>query len=80
MNSVAIPAVIVASANAYTLWNEHWEHVAHEPPAEERPQYEYMNIRSKAYPWGDGDKVRTLRLLYRSFHGWSLAEQAANSF
>ena len=27
------------------------------PPLEERVQYPYMNIRTKAYPWGDGDKV-----------------------
>ncbi|KAF2432997.1 COX6A-domain-containing protein [Tothia fuscella] len=54
---VALPAVIIFSANAYTLWNEHWEHVAHSTPMEERPQYEYLNIRAKAYPWGDGDKT-----------------------
>ena len=27
------------------------------PPLEERVEYPYQNIRSKAYPWGDGDKV-----------------------
>ncbi|QDS68476.1 hypothetical protein FKW77_010843 [Venturia effusa] len=54
---VAIPCLIIASANAYTLWNEHWEHEAHRPPPEERPQYEYMNIRNKLYPWGDGHKT-----------------------
>lgn len=48
---------MIASANAYTLYNEHWEHEAHRPPPEERPQYEYMNIRNKLYPWGDGNKV-----------------------
>ncbi|TID16818.1 cytochrome c oxidase subunit VIa [Venturia nashicola] len=25
--------------------------------SEERPQYEYMNIRNKLYPWGDGNKT-----------------------
>jgi hypothetical protein len=85
LDSVAVPAVIVASANAYTLWNEHWEHVAHSTPMEERPQYEYMNIRSKAYPWGDGDKVRICRIhpapcrLWQYCHGSALAEQIANS-
>jgi len=54
---VALPALIIASANAYTLWNEHWEHESHLPPPSERPQYEYMNIRNKAFPWGDGDKT-----------------------
>ena len=27
------------------------------PPLEDRVEYPYMNIRTKAYPWGDGDKV-----------------------
>lgn len=54
---VVIPSLIIASVNAYRLWKEHWEHVAHEPPIEERVEYPYMNIRTKAYPWGDGDKV-----------------------
>ena len=27
------------------------------PPLEERPEYPYMNIRTKKFPWGDGDKV-----------------------
>jgi len=52
-----IPAFIIASANAYTLWNEHWEHEAHAPPPSERPQYDYLNIRAKAYPWSNGDKT-----------------------
>ncbi|KAF3921673.1 hypothetical protein ABW21_db0200805 [Orbilia brochopaga] len=54
---VAIPAIIIASINAYNLWNEHWEHWEHMPPLEERPQYPYMNIRVKRFPWGDGDKT-----------------------
>ncbi|TLD25720.1 cytochrome c oxidase subunit VIa [Venturia nashicola] len=54
---VVTPCLIIASANAYTLWNEHWEHEAHRPPPDERPQYEYMNIRNKLYPWGDGNKT-----------------------
>ncbi|KAK6502226.1 Cytochrome c oxidase subunit 6A, mitochondrial [Arthrobotrys conoides] len=54
---VAIPALILSSINAYNLWNEHWEHESHLPPQEERPQYPYLNIRVKRYPWGDGDKT-----------------------
>ncbi|RVD90101.1 uncharacterized protein DFL_001076 [Arthrobotrys flagrans] len=54
---VAIPALILSSINAYNLWNEHWEHESHLPPPEERPQYPYLNIRVKRYPWGDGDKT-----------------------
>lgn len=43
--------------NAYLLWNEHWEHWAHKPSLEERPEYPYQNVRTKNFFWGDGDKV-----------------------
>lgn len=56
-NSVAIPALIVAAVNAKLRWDAHWEHVAHEPPRSERPEYSYQNIRTKNFWWGDGDKV-----------------------
>ncbi|KAK6839564.1 cytochrome c oxidase- subunit VIa [Apiospora arundinis] len=52
-----IPCVILAGVNAYNLWSEHWEHWSHQPPLEERVEYPYQNIRSKNYPWGDGDKT-----------------------
>ena len=55
--SVTIPCLIIASVNAYNLWTEHWEHWEHLPPLEERPEYPYQNIRTKNFPWGDGDKV-----------------------
>jgi len=58
--SVVIPALILASLNAKNLWDEHWEHWEHLPPLEERIEYPYMNIRSKAFPWGDGDKVSSI--------------------
>ena len=32
------------------------------PPLEERPEYPYQNIRVKNFPWGDGDKVSSIRL------------------
>lgn len=54
---VVIPAICIASVNAWRLWTEHWEHVAHGPPIEERVEYPYMNIRTKNFFWGDGDKV-----------------------
>lgn len=57
-NSGIPPALILAGANAYMLWNEHWEHWSHMPPLEERVEYPYQNIRTKNYQWGDGDKVR----------------------
>ncbi|CAG8958855.1 hypothetical protein HYFRA_00011808 [Hymenoscyphus fraxineus] len=52
-----IPCLIIASANAYVLWNEHWAHWAHMPPLEERPEYPYQNMRIKNFFWGDGDKT-----------------------
>ena len=52
-----IPVVILASINAWNLWNEHWEHWDHMPPLEERVEYPYQNVRTKNYPWGDGDKT-----------------------
>ncbi|KAH6628678.1 cytochrome c oxidase, subunit VIa [Chaetomium tenue] len=51
------PALILAGANAYMLWSEHWEHWSHMPPLEERVEYPYQNIRTKNYQWGDGDKT-----------------------
>jgi hypothetical protein len=55
--SAVVPALILASANAYNLWTEHWEHWSHMPPLEERVEYPYQNIRTRNYQWGDGDKV-----------------------
>ncbi|KAF4984446.1 hypothetical protein FZEAL_409 [Fusarium zealandicum] len=52
-----IPSMILASANAYWLWSEHWEHWSHMPPLEERTEYPYQNIRTKNYQWGNGDKT-----------------------
>ncbi|KAI4157416.1 MAG: hypothetical protein L6R39_000698 [Caloplaca ligustica] len=54
---VAVPALILASINAKILWDEHWEHWEHLPPLEERIEYPYMNIRTKKFFWGDGDKA-----------------------
>ncbi|MCJ1288117.1 Cytochrome c oxidase subunit 6A, mitochondrial [Xylographa opegraphella] len=50
-------AYVIASVNAYNLWTEHWDHWNHLPPLEERVEYPYQNIRTKNFPWGDGDKV-----------------------
>lgn len=27
------------------------------PPLEERTEYPFQNIRTRNFPWGDGDKV-----------------------
>ncbi|KAI4124130.1 MAG: hypothetical protein LQ338_004976 [Usnochroma carphineum] len=55
--SVAVPALILSAINAKNLWDEHWEHWKHLPPLEERVEYPYMNIRTKKFFWGDGDKL-----------------------
>ena len=49
--------MILGTVNAWMLWNAHWEHWSHMPPLEERTEYPYQNIRSKNFPWGDGDKT-----------------------
>ncbi|KAL7275451.1 Cytochrome c oxidase subunit 13, mitochondrial [Rhizina undulata] len=54
---VTVPCLVLAAVNAYNLWNEHWEHWEHMPPLEERVEYPYQNIRTKNFPWGDGDKT-----------------------
>ncbi|KAI5287955.1 Cytochrome c oxidase subunit 6A, mitochondrial [Ascosphaera acerosa] len=57
-SGTGVPAVVLlGSINAYVLWNEHWEHWAHDTPLEERTEYPYQNIRTKNFFWGDGDKV-----------------------
>ncbi|KAL2105866.1 hypothetical protein VUR80DRAFT_7621 [Thermomyces stellatus] len=53
---VCVPALALAGANAYRLWVEHWEHWEHLPPLEERTEYPYQNIRTKNFPWSEGDK------------------------
>ena len=62
MCSVAVPCLVIASVNAKLRWDAHWEHVAHDTPKEDKPEYAYQNIRTKNYFWGDGDKVCSLTL------------------
>ncbi|KAI9597111.1 cytochrome c oxidase subunit VIa-domain-containing protein [Syncephalis fuscata] len=49
----AIPALIVASYNAYRLMVEHEEHMKHHH--EENIKYPYLMIRKKPFPFGDGN-------------------------
>ncbi|KAF5019279.1 hypothetical protein F66182_8732 [Fusarium sp. NRRL 66182] len=55
--SGVLPCLVASGANAYWLWNEHWDHWNHLPPLEERTEYPYQNIRTKNFQWGDGDKT-----------------------
>lgn len=54
---MVIPSLILGGINAWNLWDEHWEHWKHLPPLEERVEYPYQNVRTKNFPWGDGDKT-----------------------
>merc|ERR1711890_178041 len=45
----AFPAVILGTINALAIPDEH----AHDCP--EFRQYEYLHLRSKKFPWGDGN-------------------------
>ncbi|CAI6095168.1 unnamed protein product [Clonostachys chloroleuca] len=63
-----IPALGLAGANAWYLWNAHWDHWSHLPPLEERTEYPYQNIRSKNYQWGDGDKVNPFLTSWNSWN------------
>lgn len=47
---VAIPAVVICTIHTYIAEQEHWEHWR-------RPEYvpyEFRNVRTKKFPWGDG--------------------------
>ncbi|KAF4582994.1 cytochrome c oxidase subunit VIa [Ophiocordyceps camponoti-floridani] len=57
LSLAVVPALLLAGGNAYYLWKQHWEHWEHMPPLEERTEYPYQNIRTKNFPWGDGDKT-----------------------
>ncbi|XP_002738468.1 cytochrome c oxidase subunit 6A, mitochondrial-like [Saccoglossus kowalevskii] len=50
---VAVPGVVVCMANAYMKETEHLNHLK-----EHRPEfiaYPHLRIRTKPYPWGDGN-------------------------
>ncbi|XP_022803702.1 cytochrome c oxidase subunit 6A, mitochondrial-like [Stylophora pistillata] len=47
---VAVPGIIICTYNTYLKEKEHHEH----PRAEFKP-YSHLRIRSKLFPWGDGN-------------------------
>ncbi|KAF9076177.1 cytochrome c oxidase, subunit VIa [Rhodocollybia butyracea] len=54
---VCIPAIAVCSAWVYNIEMEHKAHQAHEKAENDGhvvypPDYEYLNVRRKPYPWG----------------------------
>ncbi|CAK9435472.1 uncharacterized protein LODBEIA_P01990 [Lodderomyces beijingensis] len=57
---VAIPAILLTAipvAKVEFSHAEHRKHQAHLSDDEWPQQYEYQNIRSKPFFWGDGDKT-----------------------
>jgi cytochrome c oxidase subunit 6a len=57
---IAAPAVLATAVNTYFVEAEHArhrEHLSHVSDEEWPKQYDYMNIRTKPYFWGDGDKT-----------------------
>lgn len=57
---VAAPAVLATAVNTYFVEMEHAhhrEHLAHVSDEDWPKDYEYMNLRTKPYFWGDGDKT-----------------------
>ncbi|KAL6940528.1 Cytochrome c oxidase subunit 6A, mitochondrial [Hanseniaspora vineae] len=57
---VAAPAVLAATVNTYFIEMEHAkhrEHLAHVSDEDWPKEYEYQNIRTKPFFWGDGDKT-----------------------
>ncbi|SCU87795.1 LAMI_0D07514g1_1 [Lachancea mirantina] len=57
---VAAPAITLAAINTYFIEAEHAEHrkhLKHVPDSEWPTPYEFQNIRSKPFFWGDGDKT-----------------------
>jgi cytochrome c oxidase subunit 6a len=54
---IAIPSVVISLFNAYKLYSEHHNHAVHGPLPEEKIEFPYQNIRTKAFWWGDGDKT-----------------------
>ncbi|XP_050295113.1 cytochrome c oxidase subunit 6A2, mitochondrial-like [Anthonomus grandis grandis] len=48
---VACPSIILCAVNCYLT---HMEHAAH-PHERKFVKYEYMAVRTKPFPWGDGN-------------------------
>ncbi|CCE64244.1 hypothetical protein TPHA_0H00340 [Tetrapisispora phaffii CBS 4417] len=57
---VAVPAIGLATINTYYVEVEHAEHrkhLSHVKDSDWPKDYEFQNIRSKPFFWGDGDKT-----------------------
>jgi len=50
---VSVPAIILSTVNTILLEKEHYSHW-HKPPF---VPYEYMRVRVKRFPWGDGTRT-----------------------
>lgn len=57
---VALPAIIFSGYHVYGVEMEHKkhrDHLAHVPDKDWPRDYEFMNVRTKPFFWGDGDKT-----------------------
>lgn len=57
---IAGPAILATAINTYFVEAEHAEHrkhLAHVSDEDWPVQYDYQNIRTKNFFWGDGDKT-----------------------
>ncbi|ENN77922.1 cytochrome c oxidase subunit 6A2, mitochondrial [Dendroctonus ponderosae] len=48
---VAFPSIILCAVNCYMVHQDHAKH----PHEKKFVKYEYLAIRSKRFPWGDGN-------------------------
>ncbi|CAL9733547.1 cytochrome c oxidase subunit 13, mitochondrial [Monosporozyma servazzii] len=57
---VALPAILMTSYHVYKVEAEHArhrDHLKHVPDEDWPRDYEFMNIRSKPFFWGNGDQT-----------------------
>lgn len=57
---VAAPAIALTAVNTFFVEKEHAEHrehLKHVPDKDWPRDYEFMNIRTKPFFWGDGDET-----------------------
>ncbi|CCH42023.1 Cytochrome c oxidase polypeptide 6A,mitochondrial [Wickerhamomyces ciferrii] len=57
---IAAPAIVATAINTYYVeaaHAKHREHLAHVSDEDWPKQYDFQNIRSKSFFWGDGDKT-----------------------
>lgn len=57
---IVAPIIALTAYHTYLVESEHFEHLAahpRKPDDETPPEYDYQNIRTSKFFWGDGDKT-----------------------